>query len=185
MHELESDSYYHVFIQSTVPFPPPTDAYVVDLSLRQVVFKWSSVSSTCHQIRYNIISNNCGQCPDITTHTTATCTGIPTNDQQCTFALQTIVCNNLIGNTSKEIQIVLRGKTLSLSSDSYIAPCSYIRYVVITNSYWIIYCMYYPSVPNPPVVDLIPVYSYDTKDLIGLKTIFSEDLVVSLKNSNQ
>ena len=96
-------------LYSTVPFPPPTDVYIVDLSLRQVVFKWSSVSSTCHHIRYNIISNNCGHCPDITTHTTATCTGILASGQQCTVALQTIVCNNLIGNTSKEIEIVLRG----------------------------------------------------------------------------
>lgn len=105
-------SLYHTL---TVPFAPPTDVYIVDLSLRQVIFKWSAVSSTCLQIRYNIVSHNCGECPDITTHTTATCTGIPTNGQQCTFTLQTIVCNNLIGNTSKEIQIVLRGNTLIVS----------------------------------------------------------------------
>ena len=35
------------------------------------------------------------------------------------------------------------------------------------------------SVPTPPTVHIIPIYSYDTRDLIGLKTVFSE--VVSLK----
>ena len=40
--------------------------------------------------------------------------------------------------------------------------------------------MFSLSVPNPPMVHLIPIYSYDTRDLIGLKTMFSE--VVSLNN---
>ena len=52
---------------------------------------------------------------------------------------------------------------------------------MLANSYRILHdTVLSHSVPSPPMVDLIPIYFYDSMDLVGLKTIFFD--VVS-KNS--
>ena len=45
---------------------------------------------------YDILASNCGSCPNTTNYTNVTCTDIPTNDTTCTFAIQTVVCTDLI-----------------------------------------------------------------------------------------
>ena len=42
-----------------------------------------------------------------TNHTNVTCTDVPNNDSICTFAVQTVVCGNIAGNTSDPINITL------------------------------------------------------------------------------
>ena len=60
------------------------------------------MSPDCPAIHYNILVSNCGSC---STHTTVTCTDIPTNGSQCTLAVQTVVCGNITGNISDPINI--------------------------------------------------------------------------------
>ena len=95
----------------TVQFPPPDKLSIIhaDLASRQLVFSWSSVAPDCPAIHYNILASNCGSCPTTTNHTTVTCTNVPTNGSVCTFAIQTVVCQNITGNSSDSVQGTLKG----------------------------------------------------------------------------
>ena len=93
----------------TVPYPPPNDVYLVEAGPSQLIFQWSLVSSSCHVIQYHIVAVNCGQCPNITSNNTASCTGILIDGHQCMFALQTIVCDGIVGNVSREVSVTLKG----------------------------------------------------------------------------
>ena len=68
-------------------------------------FTWSPVAPDCPTVYYNILASNCGSCPTTTNHTTVTCTDVPTNGSTCTFAVQTVVCGNVFGNSSDSINI--------------------------------------------------------------------------------
>ena len=78
-----------------------------DSVTRQVTFDWSSVAPDCPAIHYNILASNCGSCPTTTNHTNVTCTDVPTDGSECTFAEQTVVCGNITGNFSNPISINL------------------------------------------------------------------------------
>ena len=71
------------------------------------MFEWSPVTVECPNIQYKINASNCGSCPTTTNHTTATCTNIPTNGSRCTFAVQTIVCDNIFGDISEPVAVLL------------------------------------------------------------------------------
>ena len=72
---------------------------------KELTFSWSPVAPDCPAIHYNILASNCGSCPTTTNHTNVTCTEVPTNGSNCTFAVQTVVCGNLAGNASEPINI--------------------------------------------------------------------------------
>lgn len=91
------------------PLPPPDR---IRLSLDHpgwFVFSWDEVDTDCEVVHYRIIASNCGRCPTITAHTTVVCTDIPTNGNNCTFAVQTLVCDSVAGNVSDPVHILLRG----------------------------------------------------------------------------
>ena len=73
------------------------------LTYRELTFSWNPVASDCLATHYNILASNCGSCPTTTNHTTVTCTDIPTCDNVCSFAVQTVVCENITGNFSTHI----------------------------------------------------------------------------------
>ena len=79
-----------------------------DFVSRQLSFNWSQAVSECPylDIYYNILASNCGSCPTTTNHTTVTCTDVPINGSMCTFAVQTVICEN-IGNLSDLVNVVL------------------------------------------------------------------------------
>ena len=92
------------------PVPPPDN---ITLSLDNqgwLTFTWNEVASGCNVVHYRIIASNCGRCSATTVHTTVFCTDIPTDGSLCTFALQTVVCDNIAGNVSDPIHAVLRGE---------------------------------------------------------------------------
>jgi hypothetical protein len=91
------------------PLWPPNTLEIsnADFSLREFTFSWSPVVPDSPAIHYNILASNCGSCPTTTNHTSITCTDIPTNDSICTFAVQTVVCGNITGNTSDPVSITL------------------------------------------------------------------------------
>ena len=69
------------------PLPPPDR---IRLSLDHpgwFVFSWDEVDTDCEVVHYRIIASNCGRCPTSTAHTTVVCTDIPTNGNNCTFAV--------------------------------------------------------------------------------------------------
>ena len=62
------------------------------------MFSWSPAAPDHSALRYDIITSNCGNCPNTTTNTTAICTDVPTDGSVCTLAIQTVVCGNIIGD---------------------------------------------------------------------------------------
>lgn len=94
------------------PFQPPSDVHLVDINSTHLTFHWSRVSTNCDAIQYGIMSSNCGHCPNVTTSTSITCSGLFTNGQLCTFIVQTVVCDSIAGNESKRVQVELRSKLL-------------------------------------------------------------------------
>ena len=68
-----------------------------------MVFEWSEVASNCPIFHYHITSSNCGQCPNTTRNTTATCTGnFTTNSLSLcseSLAVQSVLCGDIHGDT--------------------------------------------------------------------------------------
>ena len=96
-----------LLILYTAPFTAPDRLYMSHANLvsRQLTFNWSTVSTDCPAIHYNILSSNCGSCPTTTNHTTVICVDIPTNSSVCTFAVQSVVCGNITGQRSNPIMV--------------------------------------------------------------------------------
>ena len=108
------------FLSEYIQPPNISHGEVVDLTEREITFNWTKVVPDCPLIDYNILASNCGSCPTITNHTTATCTDIPTSDGVCVFIVQTLVCGNILGRFSNTIHIV----ELSKRNGNHQTTCS-------------------------------------------------------------
>ena len=86
-------------------FPLPDDISWTAIRSGELIFSWNTVTSDCAAISYKISTTNCGNCPTNTTHTTVTCTDVPTDGSLCTFALQMLVCH---GTIDQNISYVLQ-----------------------------------------------------------------------------
>ena len=90
------------------PFPPPTDVELVGNNVSHLTFSWNEVASNCPSIQYQIVASNCGACPNTTLINEATCTGSYTQlltSQQCSFAVVTVVCDNITGDVSNSVYV--------------------------------------------------------------------------------
>ena len=98
----------------TAPWPP-SDLHIshINFGSRQLTFSWSPVALECPVVQYVINQSNCGSCSTITNHTSATCIDVPTNKSACTFAIQTVICGDMVGDTSNSLTINLT-KSLNL-----------------------------------------------------------------------
>ena len=99
------------------PVPPP-DRISASVSFDHpggITFTWDEVDSSCDIVHYRVITSNCGVCSatNITTlYTRVLCTNLTTDGSICSFAVQTIVCNDVAGNVSEPIHVLLRGMCL-------------------------------------------------------------------------
>ena len=89
----------------SLPPPNKVQVSVINFSLQEQTFSWSPVAPDCPAIHYNILASNCGSCPTTTNHINVTCTGIPPKGSMCIFAIQTVVCGNITGNTGDPIVV--------------------------------------------------------------------------------
>ena len=121
------------FIQIfAVPFPPPADVKLVEETHTYLRFNWSLSSSNCPSVYYQIVASNCGHCPNTTVNNTVTCTGNYTathrmSNRQCSFALQIVVCDDVIGDTSIAVTTSFAG---ILIIDKHIIYVHIIRYTI-------------------------------------------------------
>ena len=108
-------------ITPTEPPYPPTDVGLFNVSLKHLTFIWNEADlpSDCPNLHYRVVASNCGQCPEITSNTTATCVGNYTNinfrddiQPQCSFAVQAVVCNDVAGNLSMAVNVTLPGMSV-------------------------------------------------------------------------
>ena len=90
---------------NAAPLPPPKEMSLalVNFGSKEITFSWSPVAPDCSAIHYNILASNCGSCPSTTNHTNVTCD--VHNGSLCTFAVQTVVCGNIIGNVSEHLTL--------------------------------------------------------------------------------
>ena len=108
----------------SLPSPPSTIyTSLVDTVSRQITFTWSPVTSGCQSIVYYILALNCGSCPTTTNQTNATCTDVPigtsasaNNMTACTFAIQAVICDFVIGRLISSPIIVLLEESPSLTT---------------------------------------------------------------------
>ena len=71
----------------------------------------------CPTIYYHADAFGCGVCENITSVPFVHCTELPFFEgQMCTFTVQTIACNGLIGDKSKPVSILLRSNSESVYS---------------------------------------------------------------------
>ena len=97
------------------PLPPPTNIQLVRTSSEQLVFNWTAVDSDCSALHYSITTSNCGTCANTTerTVTSTVCSidlsAVADNTMQCSFGIQTVVCNNISGNLSTQVDVTLTG----------------------------------------------------------------------------
>ena len=125
-------------------FPPPKDFIAtMDLSLREITFKWSKspVVLDCPSLHYNITTSNCGSCPTTTTNTTVTCTDVPTDGSVCTFSIESVVCGKVVNLFNNTIHIPMNvtdtsschyGFNVAIASTSLLAGISFVYSTVVT-----------------------------------------------------
>ena len=77
--------------------------------LLKLKFQWSPVALDRTTLRY-IIGFDCGSCPNTTDNTEVVCTDVVIGSQ-CTFTVQTQVCDSIVGNYTT-IPLVLTSKTM-------------------------------------------------------------------------
>ena len=96
------------FYACAAPLPPPTGISLVNIDQDTLTFNWNSVISNC-PINYRTLFE-CGTCDSSTQATTVTCSGLQlsTDERNCTFNVQTVVCNNIAGNQNSLI-VTLKG----------------------------------------------------------------------------
>ena len=92
----------HCTVLLAVSYPPPINVSAQCINNHQINFTWNEPDTNCSAIHYNIISQNCGTCPNKTVSSTASCSDVAANQTAitCSFAVQTVVCGNMTGNES-------------------------------------------------------------------------------------
>ena len=98
------------FIIFIDPLPSPGKIMLSEVNRNQLTFSWSSASQNCSALHYNINATNCGECSETTTSNNVTCNYNSNLPQICTLTIQTVVCGNIVGTTSKPVAVLLKGR---------------------------------------------------------------------------
>ena len=81
----------------------------------QLIFQWSSVDPSCEPVYYHISASGCGHCLNVTNDTTIVCSDFSLDGQVCMLAVQTVVCDNITGNKSRRVEVILRGIQITIA----------------------------------------------------------------------
>ena len=93
---------------------PPTNVRLISARNGQITIAWDPLMRTCEVLYYKVTATNCGTCqPNVTASTNITCLvydlSVP---RECNMNVQTVVCDDIVGNRSNEVRVNLRGKLL-------------------------------------------------------------------------
>ena len=90
-----------------------------DISPEMLTITWMSLVTQCSVMEY-MIRTNCSSLSCNNVKTTATfvfCSNItPTAMQTCSFRVQAVLCENVLGSESSEIIVILKGKIVTVST---------------------------------------------------------------------
>ena len=69
------------------------------------------MAPNCAAIHYNILAQNCGNCPSSTPHTTVVCHDMNVGaNLTCSFVVQNVrTCDDITGNMSDPVKVHLKG----------------------------------------------------------------------------
>ena len=143
------------------PFSPPTDVQLASVHLNELKFNWtrSSVDNACSNLQYSIDSD-CGTCSNATSVVMPSISCfIHTSDYNkiCRFAISSVVCDTMTGSFSNQVSVPLRGMlSFTRLYDYFLA---------------LLQCH---TVPEPPLLRVIPTYSHPEGALIWMNITFSE-----------
>ena len=116
------DDVLHIYVHITTgALQPPANLHLSSIASNSnsLTFAWSDVrsscNSTCFNVKYNIVSSNCGRCPSSTAYTTVTCDHLSTNyGLNCTFMVSSVLygssyCSSVAGATTSTVVVRLQG----------------------------------------------------------------------------
>ena len=150
------------------PFRAPTSVHLthVNNQPRQLTFTWDTVESSCPSLQYRVNATGCGTCTSTSMSNTTTCVDYNvTRDQLCTFAVQTVICDDIVSLNNASIQVPLKGNYI------YNNICLYYYY----NSHLLMILFLAHAVPDmPSYIKIVPSYSHKNGSLLQLNTSFSE-----------
>ena len=166
-------SYYTYDNTAAVTFPPPRQIYLDSIGPNAILFSWSVVEHEgCPIFHYNVDTANCGTCyPSTTTSNTSNCTNfrdvtVSNVNNMCNFTVQSVICGNITGNMSYILVNLKGNNTIScIIIIMCLSPSSPSYYNIV-------------AVPDAPVVQSVPHYSFRTASLTKLATSFQ--VVVSI-----
>ena len=102
---LSSSSNAIITIIGQLSPPNKINISTANFDSRHLTFSWSPVAPDRPAIHYNILASNCGSYPTSTNHTKVTCTDAPSDDIMCSFAVQTVLCESVMGNVSDTFRV--------------------------------------------------------------------------------
>ena len=111
-------------------FPPPQRIHLIRVNSTEIVFSWDQTEN-CPSISYNILSRNCGICPNSTNATSVSCYNFIISESItiCTFMVETVTCSNgatpIVGNPSNSTMVNLTGRLYTMIINYYYCDIIY------------------------------------------------------------
>lgn len=106
----------HTF--SVDPYPPPSYLQLANVNRKDLMFTWEPINltSVCSSLYYEPLTNCSGNC--ITASGSANCSisMITSIAKVCSFAIRPVICDNIVGNKSETMKIILKGLNIRLST---------------------------------------------------------------------
>ena len=101
----------------TEPFRAPSSVRLTSVNNqpRELTFTWDTVESSCPSLQYRVNATGCGTCTSTSTSNTTTCVDYDvTVDQLCTFAVHTVICDDIVSVMNASIQVPLKGNSVRI-----------------------------------------------------------------------
>ena len=94
---------------------PPSRPTVKLLGIKpgQLIFGWNSPIANCPELHYVMNCTGCGNCTDglmiFSTSVTCSVVAAATDPRICRFAVRSVVCSNISGPVSNQVDVQLKG----------------------------------------------------------------------------
>lgn len=104
----------HIPILNSDPFSPPQNIRLTGVKDSELIFSWNE-AGICPSLSYNIVSRNCGVCPNSTSATSVTCTNFTLTGTitLCALMIEAVICSEgmpIVGFTNTSTVVNLTGK---------------------------------------------------------------------------
>ena len=106
---------YNYFLQHAAPHVSSINFTLGNVKQGKLTFTWKDASESCPAVNYKILSNNCGDRPHTVNSSFVTCSTLSTELAFiCTFTVQAVVCDNIFGQASDPIAVLVNSNYIYL-----------------------------------------------------------------------